>query len=75
MLVSEFYESAYNATPAHADDIHKAIIESPDIEVITPDGGERRKAHTIAQTDILKLKAQKSFFPMFFGLGDGGGQR
>ncbi len=69
--VSEFYESAYNATPAHADDIHKAIIESPDIEVITQDGGERRKAHTIAPTDILKLKAQKSFFPMFFGSSDG----
>lgn len=74
MLVSDFYESAYNATPAHADDIHKAIIESPDIEVITPDGGERRKAHTISQTDVLKLKAQKSFFPMFFGAGDGTGK-
>jgi three-Cys-motif partner protein len=63
--VSEFYASAYNATPAHSDDIHRAIIESPDIEVITPDGGERRKAHTITPSDILKLKAQKSFFPMF----------
>jgi three-Cys-motif partner protein len=74
MLVGDFYESAYNATPAHADDIHRAIIESPDIEVITPDGGERRKAHTITQTDVLKLKAQKSFFPMFFGTGDGAGK-
>jgi hypothetical protein len=64
--VSEFYASAYNATPAHSDDIHRAIIESPDIEVITAEGGERRKAHTITPSDILKLKAQKSFFPMFF---------
>jgi three-Cys-motif partner protein len=70
MTVSEFYESAYNATPAHADDIHKAIIESPDIEVITPDGGERRKAHTISPSDVLKLRAQTSFFPMFFGKPD-----
>jgi three-Cys-motif partner protein len=70
MTVSEFYEGAYNATPAHADDIHEAIIESPDIEVITPDGGERRKAHTISPSDVLKLKAQKSFFPMFFGKPD-----
>jgi len=63
--VGEFYEGIYNATPAHADDIHRAIIDSPDIEVITPDGGERRKAHTISPTDILKLKAQTTFFPMF----------
>ncbi len=63
--VSEFYESIYNATPAHTDDIHEAIIENPDVEVLTPAGGERRNAHTIGIGDILKLKRQKSFFPMF----------
>ncbi|APH56876.1 Hypothetical protein GbCGDNIH6_7304 [Granulibacter bethesdensis] len=63
--VMEFYESIYNVTPAHADDVHAAIIENPDLEVITPFGGERRKANTIAVNDIIKLKNQRSFFPMF----------
>lgn len=65
--VSEFYESIYNATPAHADDVHQAIIDNPDLEVLTPGGGERRKANTIAPSDVLRLKKQKSFFPMFLG--------
>ena len=64
--VIEFYESIYNVTPAHADDVHTAIIENPDLEVITQAGGERRKANTIAVTDVIKLKRQRSFFPMFF---------
>ena len=64
--VGDFYEGIYNATPAHTDDIHQAIMENPDIEVITPAGGERRSAGTIGITDVLKLKRQKSFFPMFF---------
>ena len=63
--VSDFYESIYNATPAHADDIHAAIIDNSDIEVITPNGGERRKATTIGAHDVLKLRLQRSFFPMF----------
>lgn len=63
--VGEFYESIYNMTPAHADDIHSAIIENPDIEVITEAGGTRRKANTIGFTDIIKLRDQRSFFPMF----------
>lgn len=65
MGVNDFYESVYNATPSHSDDIHQAIIDNPDIQVITGEGGERRKAHTISPSDILKLKDQKSFFPMF----------
>ncbi len=62
--VGAFYESIYNSTPAHMDDIHDAIIENPDIEVVTPGGGERRKANTIRSGDVLKLKRQRSF-PMF----------
>ena len=31
-----------------ADDVHAAIIENPDLEVITPAGGERRKATRLA---------------------------
>ena len=65
MSVVDFYESIYNATPAHADDVHAAIIESPDLEVLTPSGGERRKAHTIRVDDIIKLRRQRSLFPMF----------
>jgi hypothetical protein len=42
--VGDFYGSIYNATPAHMDDVHAAIIENPDIEVITEQGGERRDA-------------------------------
>src|SRR5882724_9507285 len=51
--VGEFYESIYNMTPAHMDDVHAAIIENHDLEVITEAGGERRKANTIGPGDIL----------------------
>ncbi len=68
--VGDFYESIYNLTPANTDDVHTAIIENPDIEVITPGGGERRKANTIGVDDVLKLKGQKSFFPLFFSTSD-----
>lgn len=67
--VGEFYEGIYNLTPAHTQDIHAAIIDNPDIEVITPTGGERRKPNTIAVGDTLKLKRQISFFPMFLSGG------
>lgn len=60
--VRDFYEGIYNLTPAHADDIHSAIIENPDIEVITQYGGSRRKANSIKITDTIKLKNQRSFF-------------
>lgn len=65
--VGDFYGGIYNATPAHTDDIHFAIIENPDLEVITGEGGERRKANTIRATDVLRLKKQLSF-PKFFGM-------
>jgi three-Cys-motif partner protein len=64
--ISDFYETIYNSTPAHADDIHQAIIENRDIEVITPGGGERRKANKIDIRDVMKLKRQKSFFSHIF---------
>ena len=69
MGMADFYGNIYNMTPAHTEDIHAAIIDNPDITAITPAGGERRKANTIAVNDVLKLKAQTSFFPMFFGAG------
>ena len=71
MSMTDFYESIYNATPAHADDVHAAIIENPDLEEITPAGGERRKAGTIGVNDFIKIKAQRSFFPMLLDTGAG----
>lgn len=65
MPVGDFYGSIYNATPAHADDIHQAMIDNPDIEIVTETGRERRSARTITGADLLKLKRQTSFFPMF----------
>ena len=69
MPVKEFYENIYNITPAHTDDIHASIIDNPDLEIITPAGGERRKANTISVDDTIILKRQASFFPMFLQAG------
>jgi hypothetical protein len=65
--VTEFYSTIYNMTPAHMNDVHAAIIENPDLEVRTESGGERRKANTISPSDTLRMKKQRSFFPLFFG--------
>lgn len=65
--VGDFYTSIYNATPAHTDDIHLAIMENSDLEVVTSEGGERRKASTIKATDTLRLRRQLSF-PRFLGM-------
>ena len=66
ILVSDFYENIYNITPAHTDDVHLAMIDHPDLEVVTEHGGVRRKANTITVRDVLKRKAQRSFFPQFW---------
>jgi three-Cys-motif partner protein len=65
--IGEFYAGIYNATPAHMLDINTAIIENPDLQVVTEDGGERQKAETIRITDTLRFKPQRSFFPIFAG--------
>lgn len=70
LAVGDFYESIYNTTPAHKDDIHAAIIESTEIEVITPAGGLRKKPNTIAIEDTIKFRSQRSFFPMFLRASD-----
>lgn len=64
--MGDFYQGIYNQTPSHSDDIHKAIIENPDLTVITPNGGERRVANTIRLGDVLKLKPQRSFMSILF---------
>lgn len=63
--VEDFYAAIYNMTPAHTNVVHEAIIDNPDLEVITPAGGGRRKANTIYVEDTIKLKKQLTFFPMF----------
>lgn len=63
--VAEFYEGIYNATPAHTDDVHEAIIQCDDLEVLTQSGGTRRRANTIEIGDTIRIKNQRSFFPMF----------
>lgn len=65
ILVIDFYKSIYNNTPAHFDDIHAAIIENPDLEVLTTGGGKRRKANRIGVKDTIRLKNQRSLFPLF----------
>lgn len=65
ITMMDFYSSIYSATSAHADDVHTAIINNPDLEVITEKGGERRRAKTIEVTDLIKIKVQRSFFPLF----------
>ena len=67
--VLDFYNRIYNATPAHADDIHTAIIENPDLKVMTPAGGERRSANTIGVDDVITMRRQRSFFQMFMSGG------
>ena len=63
--VGQFYSSIYSMTPAHMDDVHSAMIENPDLEVITERGGERRKGVTIDGSDTLRMKRQRTFFPLF----------
>lgn len=68
--VGDFYQDIYNHTPAHSDDIHEAIIKSPDLSVITPNGGERRVSNTIRPGDTLKLRPQRSFMSVLFPNGE-----
>ena len=65
--VGQFYGSIYNMTPAHMDDIHAAMIENSDLEVVTEVGGERRRPNTIRIDDTLRIKRQRTFFPIFLG--------
>lgn len=63
--VGQFYSTIYNMTPAHMDDIHTAMIENADLEIVTEAGGERRKPNTIRPHDTLRAKRQRTFFPIF----------
>jgi len=60
MEISQFLQSAYRNSLNHSEDIKAALIENPEIEIITTQGGERRKQ--LKKDDIIRLKPQKSFF-------------
>lgn len=62
VVVSEFMKSIWNETPSHSHDISSAIIDNPDLKIITENGGERRSIKGIRPTDIIRINAQKSFF-------------
>lgn len=62
VVVSEFMKCIWNETPSHSDDILSVIIENPDLQVITENGGERRSTKGIHPTDTIRINAQKSFF-------------
>ena len=67
-----FYQRIYNITPAHADDIHGALIDNPDIVVTTPNGGHRRARESIRADDIVSLRRQTSFFSLWRDTGSNG---
>jgi three-Cys-motif partner protein len=69
--VTQFYGSIYNATAAHMDDIHAAIMENADLEVVTEGGGVRRRPNTIHADDTLRMKRQRTLFPIFLKPGKG----
>lgn len=62
MTVESFYNAVYNLTPAHNDDINQAMIDNPDLEVLTPTTRSRRVARAIEPADVISLKPQRSFF-------------
>jgi len=64
LKVSEFYEQIYRMTPAHRDDIHTALINNSDLEIVTTGGGVRRTPNNIEPTDILRIRDQRSLFPI-----------
>jgi three-Cys-motif partner protein len=64
LLVEDFYAQIYNETPAHADDIKAAIITSPELEVWSERGVQRRKPGQISPTDVLKFSPQRHFFDL-----------
>ena len=57
-----FLMHAFKETPALSDDIKTALIDSPDINIITKNGGSRRTHKGIHPTDIIKKNPQARFY-------------
>lgn len=59
--VDEFVKSICNETPAHSEDILKALVENPELRVITDKGKPRRSIGGVKSTDHLEIELQRSF--------------
>ena len=57
-----FIMDAFKATPARSVDIKTALINSPDINIITENGGSRRTHKGIHSTDTIKMKPMAKYF-------------
>ena len=64
MTVLDFYRSAYNQTIAHSEDIDRAMINSSEVDIVTPKGNSRRSVKQISSSDIVRMKCQRSFYFM-----------
>ena len=62
MTVLDFYRSAYNVTIAHSEDIDRAMMESSEVDILTPKGNLRRSVKQISSYDTVEIKRQKSFY-------------
>lgn len=62
LTLEEFYTLISNKTPAHNDDIEKAILISNDISITTKKGGERRSINNFKPSDKIYLKPQMKFY-------------
>ncbi|MEO1566206.1 MAG: three-Cys-motif partner protein TcmP [Pseudomonadota bacterium] len=62
VTLADFYRSVSNETPAHSEDIARAMIDHPDLTVRTVNGGKRRSHKGIHPSDVLVLNPQRSFF-------------
>lgn len=56
--IDAFRNAAYNMTPSHSDDIDAAILENPELKLVTESGSLRQKAARIKSTDRIVLKRQ-----------------
>lgn len=61
IMMDDFLHIAYNATPAHSNDIYGAIMENRNLEVITRSGRPRRTIGGISLDDTLCLTRQPMF--------------
>ena len=67
LSVRDFYETIYNATAAHSDDIASALLACDDLEVQMEGGGVRGPESAIDLSDAIRLKRRRNVFPMFLG--------
>lgn len=65
VTVEQFFKQAYSATPAHSDDINSVLVGNDELEVKTLQGGSRRVSGQIKTSDLIQMKKQRTFYPLF----------